>query len=228
MTDTYSQFATEVKACTACKLCETRLNVVVDRGNPNADLAIIGEAPDAYEDKIGECSVGAEGKFINDTVARAGLDDFVIFNILKCRPPGNLFPGHPDSTAPLRSVLKCLPHFDRQFDLIKPKVVLLAGLKAVEWTIYRDRRPVPAFDDLVHKWFRSEDYKDVDFLTVYSPNHILRTRSVDLAKHEDMVAQTDKILRWAKELLGGVTPRAAVEHLKRSGRREPPVQGRLF
>ena len=39
--------------CTACELASTRQTVVISRGNPNADLMLIGEAPGAQEDAQG-------------------------------------------------------------------------------------------------------------------------------------------------------------------------------
>ena len=36
--------------CAACDLASTRQTVVISRGNPKADLMLIGEAPGAQED----------------------------------------------------------------------------------------------------------------------------------------------------------------------------------
>ena len=44
--------------CTACRLAETRTNVVFGVGSPTADLMIIGEAPGHNEDLQGEPFVG--------------------------------------------------------------------------------------------------------------------------------------------------------------------------
>ena len=39
--------------CKACDLASTRQTVVISRGNPEADLMLIGEAPGAQEDAQG-------------------------------------------------------------------------------------------------------------------------------------------------------------------------------
>ena len=44
--------------CTKCGLCETRHNVVVGVGNPQAEVMFIGEGPGENEDLQGEPFVG--------------------------------------------------------------------------------------------------------------------------------------------------------------------------
>ena len=52
----------EAKTCMKCPLSETRTNVVIGKGNPNADILFIGEAPGKNEDLQGLPFVGAAGK----------------------------------------------------------------------------------------------------------------------------------------------------------------------
>ena len=49
-------------ACTACRLAETRTNVVFGVGDPQARLMLVGEAPGRNEDLQGEPFVGAAGQ----------------------------------------------------------------------------------------------------------------------------------------------------------------------
>lgn len=74
--------------CTRCPLHRTRTNVVNARGNPEARVLVIGEAPGAEEDACGLPFVGRSGKLLDEVIAEAGVD-VRIENLVRCRPPGN-------------------------------------------------------------------------------------------------------------------------------------------
>ena len=71
-----------VKQTEICKNCT---NIVVGKGNPNADILFVGEAPGRNEDLQGEPFVGAAGKNLDALLAKVGLslNDVYIANILK-------------------------------------------------------------------------------------------------------------------------------------------------
>ena len=105
-----------VPACTACKLHSSRTQTVFGVGDENADWLLIGEAPGADEDRLGEPFVGQAGKLLDNMLAAIGLsrgDNVYIANVLKCRPPANRNP-EPDEVA------KCTPFLKRQIALIQP------------------------------------------------------------------------------------------------------------
>lgn len=109
--------------CHKCPLEKLRTNLVFGKGNPKADVMVIGEAPGADEDKIGEPFVGRAGKLLTDILKAINFnrDEVYITNIVKCRPPGNRNPL-PDEMK------RCLPYLFRQIELIKPKMILCLGL----------------------------------------------------------------------------------------------------
>ena len=81
--------------CHACGLSETRQRVVIARGNPDARLMVIGEAPGAKEDAEGQPFVGRSGKALDRLLIDVGFDlqqDVYICNAVKCRPPSNRRP----------------------------------------------------------------------------------------------------------------------------------------
>ena len=51
----------EVKGCVQCELHKTRTNTVFSRGNPEASLCFVGEAPGEDEDLQGFPFVGRSG-----------------------------------------------------------------------------------------------------------------------------------------------------------------------
>src|SRR3989344_456130 len=91
----------QVISCTKCELCKSRKNAVPGKGNQNAEIVFIGEAPGRSEDKIGEPFVGAAGKRLTEALEEAGLsrDAVYITNVVKCRPPDNRVPKKNESTA---------------------------------------------------------------------------------------------------------------------------------
>jgi uracil-DNA glycosylase family 4 len=93
-------------------------NIVVGRGNPNAKILFVGEAPGANEDKEGLAFVGAAGKNLDKLLERVGLsiEDIYIANILKCRPPENRDPL-PDE------IRSHTPWLMKQIREMKPEVV---------------------------------------------------------------------------------------------------------
>jgi DNA polymerase len=111
-----------VSNCTACRLAETRNQVVFGSGNPAAELMFVGEAPGFHEDQQGLPFVGAAGKLLERLLAGIGLarDDVFIGNVLKCRPPGNRDPLADEIEA-------CQNHLFRQIELIQPRVVATLG-----------------------------------------------------------------------------------------------------
>ena len=103
-------------------------NLVVGRGNLNADIMFVGEAPGRKEDEQGIPFVGAAGKKLNALLERVGLtiDDIYIANILKCRPPEN--------RDPLPEEIKAhTPWLMKQIREIKPKVVCSLGNYATKF-----------------------------------------------------------------------------------------------
>ncbi len=116
-----------VKTCQACDLHRTRIQTVFGEGNQDADLMIVGEAPGADEDRVGEPFVGRAGQLLNAMLKAVGLtrDQVFIANILKCLPPGNRDPH-------VEEVRCCASFLQRQIDLIKPKVILAVGRVAAQ------------------------------------------------------------------------------------------------
>jgi DNA polymerase len=103
-------------------------NIVVGRGNPNAHILFVGEAPGKNEDLQGLPFVGAAGKNLDKLLEKVGLttNDIYIANILKCRPPEN--------REPLPEEIKAhTPWLLKQIREIKPKVICSLGNYATKF-----------------------------------------------------------------------------------------------
>lgn len=114
-----------VESFDGCSLKFSANSTVFGYGNPKAEVMIIGEAPGADEDRIGEPFVGRSGHLLDKMLQAVNLprEDCYITNILPWRPPGNRTPTDAE-------VAVCLPFLYRQIELIKPKVILLLGASA--------------------------------------------------------------------------------------------------
>jgi uracil-DNA glycosylase family 4 len=115
----------EVENCKRCELHKKRKKVVFGDGNPYSQLLIIGEAPGKEEDENGIPFVGRAGKLLRKLLREAGLKEFYITNVVKCRPPNNRTPLKKEIEA-------CLPFLEKQIAILKPKIILVLGNTALK------------------------------------------------------------------------------------------------
>jgi len=118
-----ADLARGLEGCERCSLAETRINIVVGSGSPDAEIMFVGEAPGYHEDLQGQPFVGAAGKLLDELLKEIlciRRDDVYIANVLKCRPPENR-----DPTA--IEVETCKPFLMRQVEIIAPRIVCTLG-----------------------------------------------------------------------------------------------------
>ena len=125
MTTEFEKLREQTLECNKCALCQGRHNVVFGVGNENARIMFVGEGPGEQEDLQGEPFVGKSGQLLDKYLSLVDLsrkDNIYIANIVKCRPPGNRNPEEGEARA-------CLSYLDQQIELVKPKVLVLLGIK---------------------------------------------------------------------------------------------------
>jgi DNA polymerase len=105
-----------------CALRTTATQLVFGRGNPDARVVFIGEAPGYEEDKSGKPFVGRSGHLLDRMMAAIGLDETnaYIANIVPWRPPGNRTPTPQESAI-------CLPFIRRQIELSGANILVCLG-----------------------------------------------------------------------------------------------------
>jgi len=114
--------------CVECGIRSTCKQVVFGRGNLEAEVMIIGEAPGYNEDKRGSPFVGKAGQELYGSLltrfARIREDQCYVTNIVKCRPPNNRDPRQDE-------VVSCKPWLKDEFRLIsgahRLRIVVVAG-----------------------------------------------------------------------------------------------------
>jgi uracil-DNA glycosylase family 4 len=116
------EIATEVRACTRCRLHQGRTNAVPGEGHPETEVVFVGEGPGFNEDQQGRPFVGAAGGLLQELLASIGWrrEEVFITNVVKCRPPGNRDP-EPDEIA------ACRPYLERQLQALDPAMVVSLG-----------------------------------------------------------------------------------------------------
>jgi uracil-DNA glycosylase len=114
--------AAEVRACTNCRLHQTRTRAVPGEGDPDTEVVFVGEGPGFNEDRLGRPFVGRAGDLLVKLLAAIGWrrEDVFITNVVKCRPPDNRDP-QPDEIA------ACAPYLRRQLEVLDPAVVVTLG-----------------------------------------------------------------------------------------------------
>ena len=165
-----------VSGCTACGLHASRTQTVFGVGDENADWMLIGEAPGAEEDRLGDPFVGQAGKLLDNMLAAIGLhrsQNVYIANVLKCRPPGNRNP-EPEEVA------RCSPHLLQQIELVKPKLILAMGRFAAQTLLASDS----SIASLRGKVYR---YAGVPLIVTYHPAYLLRNRPATAKAWADLV-----------------------------------------
>jgi DNA polymerase len=165
-----------VSGCTKCGLHKTRSQTVFGVGDENADWMLIGEAPGAEEDRLGDPFVGQAGKLLDNMLAAINLSrrkNVYIANVLKCRPPGNRNPT-PEEVA------QCSPHLLQQIELIKPKLIVAMGRFAAQ-TLLETGASIASLRGRLHS------YAGVPLIVTYHPAYLLRTLEDKAKAWEDLV-----------------------------------------
>ena len=121
-TEKWQRLINECEKCEKCSLCRTKTNTVFGKGDRNAVIMFVGEAPGEQEDLQGKPFVGASGQLLDRYFAAIDMEesDYYVANILKCRPPHNRDPLPEEQDA-------CIGFLREQLRLISPKIIVCLG-----------------------------------------------------------------------------------------------------
>ena len=160
----------KVTNCTACNIAKSRLNIVSGKGNINASIMFIGEAPGHTEDKMGEPFVGESGKVLTRALFNAGFtrEEVYITNMIKCKPPRNRIP----SAVELNN---CVNNLIYEINTIKPKIIVLLGRTALQNVLGKRYSLAMANNRIVIR-------DNFVFMPMYHPSYILRQQSTNVSR----------------------------------------------
>jgi uracil-DNA glycosylase family 4 len=149
-----------------CALRATATQLCFARGNPQARVMFVGEAPGYEEDKAGLPFVGRSGRLLDRMLTAIGLDETSVYiaNIVPWRPPGNRTPTPQESSI-------CLPFLMRQIELANPEVLVCLGGPSAQ-TLLSTR------DGILRtrgRWFKFETgTREIRAIATLHPAYLLR------------------------------------------------------
>lgn len=158
------------KPLTNCQQCplasQGRTNVVFGKGNPDATIMLIGEAPGADEDLKGRPFVGRSGKLLDQLLRAIGVqpEDTYITNIVKCRPPNNRAPLPTEASTCKKLLLR------HQIKIIQPRVICTLGSIAINHLLDKEVKISKVRGTVLH-------FKTVTVIPTYHPAYILRNQT---------------------------------------------------
>ena len=189
--NTLTELEAAIRGFDSCALKRTAKNTVFADGTPGAPVMIVGEAPGADEDRLGKPFVGVSGQLMDRMMAAIGLTrdgGFYITNILFWRPPGN-------RTPTLAEQGMCLAFTRRHIELVRPKVLVLAGATAVKAVL----DTTEGITRLRGKWtsYRLADGTEIPTMPTFHPAYLLRTPASKRQSWQDLLAIDKKLKELA-------------------------------
>jgi DNA polymerase len=181
-----AELAAGIRECPRCRLCRGRFRAVPGEGPARPRLVVLGEAPGAQEDRIGQPFAGLAGKLLDSLLRENGLDraNLFITNSVKCRPPANRTPRRDELDICRTAWL------DRQLALLGPVPMVLLGQVATQLMLGPD-----ALVSMLHGTAQ-RDKDGRPCFVAYHPAAALRFAPVRAALKEDFAA----LARWLAEV----------------------------
>lgn len=174
--------------CQKCPLSETRHHVVFGVGPRNAPIFFVGEGPGQQEDLQGEPFVGPAGQLLDDMLSIIDLSrkNCYITNVVKCRPPQNRDPLQSEKDA-------CLPFLRKQFQLIRPKILICLGRISASSLIHEEYRISREHGQWVER-------RGLWMTAIYHPSALLRDPTRRPDAFADLLSIREKVLEICPEV----------------------------
>jgi uracil-DNA glycosylase len=178
-------------SCIKCDLSKARTQIVFSDGNPTAKLMLIGEGPGRNEDEQGVPFVGRAGQLLDKILLSQNITrekDIYICNTVKCRPPENRAPFDNEMAA-------CRVYLDSQIELIRPRIILLAGATAVKSMLGIKN----GISKIRGQWFDGPHGSKM--MPIFHPSYLLRNESKEPGKPKWLMWEDIKEIRKALDAL---------------------------
>ncbi len=190
--ETLTALKTAINQLEIGELSLTAKQAVFARGNPKAEIMIIGEAPGYEEDRQGKPFVGRSGQLIDKMFQAIQLreKDLYISNIVNWRPPNNRTPS-------LEEIQFCLPLIERHIALIAPKILVLAGSVSAQALL----NTTQGITKIRGRWFKyiqkqsdgTESKINIPAIPIYHPAYLLRRPQAKKEAWHDLLMIQKKI-----------------------------------
>jgi len=171
-------------------------NIVIYRGNPEAKVMIVGEAPGPEEDRQGKPFVGRAGQLLDQILEAVNFDpeqDVFITNAVFRLPPGEGGKAFRKPTSDEIEYYK--PYLLEIIRLVDPAIVLLAGNAATEAILGET-----GITKLRGKWY---EWNGRWVMPIFHPSYLLRNPTRDPGSPKALTWQdVREVRRKYDELVG--------------------------
>jgi DNA polymerase len=119
---TIDELRAAIAAFDGCTLRDTASHPVFSAGEPTTGLMLIGEAPEADDDRFGMPFAGQVGAYLDRMLASIGLNraQLLVTPLIPWRPPGDRLPNRAELAI-------CLAFLHRLIAIVSPRRLLLMG-----------------------------------------------------------------------------------------------------
>lgn len=151
-------------------LANAGTNVVISRGNPQAKILIVGEAPGPQENIQGKPFVGKAGQLLDKILQAANFDpeqDVYITNSVFRMPPGE--DGNNFRKPNDQEIEYYRPFVFEIVRLINPSIILLTGNVACQSFLGRT-----GITSLRGQWIQQQNHW---IMPIFHPSYLLRNQS---------------------------------------------------
>ena len=172
--ESWESLQAEMLTCQQCDLSQSRHQVVLGSGNPQADYLWVTEAPSEEDDQQGLPFSDHSGDLLNEMLRAMKLSREAVFitHIVKCRPPEDRDPRVKELDA-------CGQFLQRQISLVQPKIIIAVGRVAAQ-KLLQSKKPLAELRESEHELY------GIPLLTIYHPAYLLRSLTEKSKAWQDM------------------------------------------
>ena len=128
----------KIRECKQCRLWESRINALPGKGNHNARVMLVAQAPGENEDREGRMFIGPSGKKLDELLQEADVSrqEIYVTNLVKCMLPKYRKPKQDEIQA-------CVQHLNEEIRLINPSVIATLGYYATNYIFHKYQIQLP-------------------------------------------------------------------------------------
>ena len=169
-------------------LTDNSRQCVFSRGNPKANLMVIGDSPSSHDDKTGQPFVGPEGKLLDKMLASINQteDNTYITTAINWKLPTHKKPSDEELNI-------CIPFLKWHIELVSPAILLLVGgvsLQALTGltTIMKNRG----------QWQKVNfSNKEIIALPIYHPTLLMKQPLLKREAWRDLCTLKEKLINFS-------------------------------
>lgn len=172
--------------CTGCKLSTNKDcgKFIKPTGTGRNKILLVGEASGEHEAREGRPFIeyAPAGSILEKAIRLANYkrNDFIIFNLIACRPPNNILEG---ASYESEAIAHCRSNLDKVIEEFKPKVIVALGALPTKYLTgfysskSRDKKSIS-----YSRGFILNSIYDIPCIPTYHPAYIVRgnTRLIPL------------------------------------------------